>query len=263
MLLIIGLIGLADYYIGKRISFSIFYLIPIFFLLWVREEKWPGFIISIVATLVWYIADSKNNYNNVHFMIPYWNALTRFIVFMVFVLILSKLKRTLEQEKLRARTDYITGINNSQAFFEMAGKELLRCNRYNHPVSIAYIDCDDFKKVNDTQGHKTGNRLLKLIAQFLKDNTRSIDIIARIGGDEFVVLFPETDKDNSFKVVERVQQKIFNLMKENNWSVTLSIGLLTIYECDINIEELIHQADNLMYQAKKKGKNNIQYKIIK
>ncbi|MBU1078413.1 MAG: GGDEF domain-containing protein [Spirochaetes bacterium] len=261
-LVLVALIGLADYSIGKKLSFSVFYLIPILFLLWFQSGRTAGFLISAICTLVWFMADTKNSYADAHFLVPYWNAFVRFSVFMVFVFLLTSLKRSLMNEKIKARTDFITGISNSQSFFEDGGKEVKRCIRYKHPVSIAYLDCDNFKMINDTLGHKAGDELLRLIARLLLGNIRENDLAARLGGDEFVILFPETNDKSAVKVMSRIQKVLLSTMIKNKLDVTFSIGLASYNHPTKLLEEILNKADDLMYLAKKKGKNRICSKIF-
>ncbi len=109
---------------------------------------------------------------------------------MIVVVILSTLKGVLEREKIFARKDFLTGIANRQAFFEFAGIEINRCRRHEYPLTVAYIDCDNFKAINDYFGHQTGDNLLMSVADILQKIIRATDIVARLGGDEFAVLLP-------------------------------------------------------------------------
>jgi diguanylate cyclase (GGDEF)-like protein len=104
----------------------------------------------------------------------------------------TELRSAMEREKEAARTDSLTGAMNSRAFGELATAELHRARRYERPFTIAYVDIDDFKAVNDRFGHSSGDTLLRLVAETMKHNSRAVDVIARVGGDEFVILFPET-----------------------------------------------------------------------
>jgi diguanylate cyclase (GGDEF)-like protein len=173
---------------------------------------------------------------------------------------LSLAKQELEIERTYARIDYLTGITNSRAFKEMAKNEINRCARFGRPLTIAYIDIDNFKQVNDTLGHSHGDDLLQLVAKTIRDNTRSMDVVSRVGGDEFAILFPETNDENAKTAVNKLRNKLLYVIKNNNWPETFSFGVVRCYQpCDL--DELIKKADNLMYSVKGSGKNRVEFDI--
>jgi len=120
---------------------------------------------------------------------------------------------------------------------------------------------DDFKTINDSAGHEAGDSVLTRIAAVLKLQLRGIDIIARMGGDEFVMILPETDDQAAHKVVPRLQSSLLEEMQSYHWPVTFSIGVLTFVSAPSDADEMFRLADQLMYSAKKEGKNAICYKV--
>jgi diguanylate cyclase (GGDEF)-like protein len=165
------------------------------------------------------------------------------------------LKNTLELKEQLAKTDFLTGVTNARSFFELADLEINRAKRYQHPFTLAYIDLDNFKTVNDTYGHLIGDSLLRLVADTIRNNIRVTDVYARLGGDEFAVLLPETNPEQSEIAINKVQTQLLDEMKKNNWPVTFSIGAVTFLTPPESVDEMIKKADNLMYSAKKNGKN--------
>ncbi len=127
--------------------------------------------------------------------------------------------------------------------------------------AINSIDLDGFKEVNDRLGHEEGDRLLQSVAESLLRCTRSSDAVARIGGDEFVVLLLETGEEAAFSAVQKFHQEILQVMRERQWPVTLSVGALTFREPPASVDEMVRSADHLMYSAKKSGKNSIKFKL--
>lgn len=254
-------LGIVDYYIGYEISFSLFYLMPIALVAWFNQRSF-AIMICVFSSLVWIVADIAAGYNYSHPLIPVWNTAIRLGFYLITAYSLSKIKKLMDAEQQSARMDYLTGIANSRAFYELANIEIDRSERFNRPFTIAYIDVDNFKQVNDTLGHSQGDVLLKSIAKTIQDNTRSIDIPSRLGGDEFAVLFPETNETNARAALSKVQLSLLEIVKKNNWPVTFSIGAVTFYESCV-LDELIKEVDNLMYSVKKSGKNRIEYKIRK
>ena len=263
VLLVIS-VGVIDRLTGYEASFSIFYLLPIALVSWFAKRS-HAVIISILSAVTWLWADISAGHTYSRLAIPFWNAIMIFGFFLTATYLscsLVMIKKLLEKEEKFARTDFLTGVANSRAFNESAKIEIDRSVRFSHSLSIAYIDIDNFKQVNDAFGHSQGDNLLQLIAKTIKDNTRSIDIVSRLGGDEFAYLFPETNQENAKTAINKMQTELLRIVKNHNWPVTFSIGVLTCYK-SCKLEELIKEADNLMYTAKESGKNKIEYKIMK
>src|SRR4030042_6961301 len=124
-----------------------------------------------------------------------------------------------------ARKDFLTGIPNRQAFFEIAGIEINRCRRHGYPLTIAYIDCDNFKVINDRFGHQTGDNLLCSVANTLQKSIRVTDIVARLGGDEFAILLPETGYEPAEVVIRKIQKILLDFMQKNEWTIIFRFGV--------------------------------------
>jgi diguanylate cyclase (GGDEF)-like protein len=125
--------------------------------------------------------------------------------------------------------DPLTGAANWRLFEEYSNREILRARRSNKPVTLAYVDLDNFEAVNDMLGHDVGDELLQKMCQILFKQARPGDMLARLGGDEFALLMPETDLQGAQVVIKRLNDHICNLMKARQWQVTLSIGVVTFY----------------------------------
>jgi diguanylate cyclase (GGDEF)-like protein len=134
--------------------------------------------------------------------------------------------------------------------------ELLRAARYHHPITIAYFDLDDFKKVNDHFGHKTGDELLCSVATSMRNILRCTDIFARLGGDEFALLLPETDQQAAECVVRKIRTHLQAIMQLKEFQVTFSLGAICFTVPPASIDKMLAQADALMYTVKTQGKNN-------
>ena len=253
-------IGGADILTGSELAFSVFYLIPIGVVTWFSGRN-PGLFISLVSAVMWFLADDLSGQSYSQPLIRYWNTAVRFGFFVVVTILLPVL-RALEREKSLARTDYLTGIANRRHFFELAQTELERSQRYQHPITLAYIDLDNFKIVNDQWGHKTGDKLLCAVVDRAKSQLRGTDTIARLGGDEFVLLLPETDQVAAKMVIPKIHNILTDEMRLNGWPVTFSIGVLTCLDTQIPMDELIKRADGLMYFVKRTGKNAIAYEVF-
>lgn len=162
-----------------------------------------------------------------------------------------------QEVREEAVTDALTGLYNRRYFEESLKKEAARAQRQNQPFSIIGIDLDFLKKINDTYGHAYGDLAIKTIAEVLKSNARSIDIPARIGGEEFDVLLPGISSQGAIAAAERIRKSIENVEIETIGHITGSLGVATYLEhCD-NIEELLELADQAMYQSKRNGRNQV------
>lgn len=158
-----------------------------------------------------------------------------------------------------ATTDALTNLYNRRHFFDLAERELTRAKRYQLSFSLLLIDLDNFKTINDKNGHLYGDRVLQVVAECIRQNSRKVDIQGRYGGDEFVVLLPETNQSYAKAITKRLFQIIpaqLEKLEEIDFPVTLSIGIANFSgESDINIDTLFDRADQALYQAKEAGRN--------
>jgi diguanylate cyclase (GGDEF)-like protein len=260
-LIVLLIVGVIDYITGEEIGLSIFYVIPVILMAWYLG-KTAGIIMSFVAASAWYIADTAAGHVYSNAAIPVWNAVVRLGFFLLIGLFMSILKDVLGHEQDLARTDSLTGVVNSRYFYKLAEVELERAKRYARPFSIAYMDLDNFKEVNDVYGHGAGDELLCFIAGTVRDNIRGSDIVARLGGDEFVLLLPETKDGDAGKVMEKLCSLIREGMPEYHFPVTVSVGVITYLMLPASVEEMIREVDDLMYSVKKSTKNAIKHAII-
>ena len=165
-----------------------------------------------------------------------------------------------EVQKL-AITDALTNLYNRRGFFEIGRREIERARRFKHPLSIILMDIDHFKQINDTFGHAIGDRVLISLATTMIENTRSVDIVGRYGGDEFVILLPETDLFTANAVSERLLQYASELSlptEKGLVSLTISIGLSKAVADTQDLTSLIESADTALYFAKQRGRNRIE-----
>jgi diguanylate cyclase (GGDEF)-like protein len=174
---------------------------------------------------------------------------------------ITEKKSLLHELEKQAHIDYLTGVNNRRYFMQQAELELARTKRYNTHLSILTMDIDLFKQVNDNYGHKVGDQVLKKLAAICSEALREIDIIGRVGGEEFAILLPETDKTNALDAAERLRAAIAdNLIPIENGlpiRMTVSIGVASLTSNDDNLDVLLSQSDEALYEAKKSGRNKV------
>lgn len=257
IILLIATIAWLEQRLSHHLHLSLLYFIPILAttrLFGVRM----GVIVAAGCTGVAFVADLSSVSRDPNLWGPYFNAIMILIVYVAAVF----LDGYYRQESQMARTDTLTGLLNRKAFFELLDFEVDRCRRYHRPVSIAYIDVDNFKLINDRYGHETGDRFLVTLAKTLNKGSRTVDKVARLGGDEFAILMPETDEVGAKVVLDRLNA-LAQIMNKHLFSITLSIGVASFHKAPETAEAMISEADRLMYLSKKKGKNRIETHVIR
>ena len=171
-------------------------------------------------------------------------------------------KALLTKLGLQARQDYLTGLNNRGYFMELAEREIKKASRYGHNFTILMLDIDNFKLINDTYGHKAGDRVLVTLADIFRKTLRVVDIEGRIGGEEFAILLPETDREGAVIVAERLRSSVEDceiLLPSFDMPMcfTVSIGVSAPGSVDYNLDALLSQADDALYRAKHTGRNKV------
>ena len=157
----------------------------------------------------------------------------------------------------QAVTDALTGLYNRRYFEEALEKEVQRAKRQKQPFSIIGIDLDYLKKINDTYGHTFGDLAIKTIADVLKSNARSVDVPARIGGEEFNVLLPGINSEGAMIAAERIRKSIESVEIDTIGHITGSLGVATYFEHSEDVEELLELTDQAMYTSKRNGRNRV------
>lgn len=255
------LLGLLDHITGDY-SLIVFYLIPVSLVAWFVSKP-SGIMFCFLSTLVRLTVDeSPTSFSFSHSILHYWNDLIEFLFLLIMSLLFSALKSNLDKEKELASRDPLTGTLNRRSFFDLAEYEVNRSRRYGLPFTVAYIDLDNFKQINDCLGHRTGDQLLITVVSTIRSNFRSTDILARFGGDEFVVFLPETSGQAARLFLNKMHDHLKNAMLHQNWQVGFSIGAITYLHAPLTADEAIHQADQLMYTVKHSGKNRLLHREI-
>lgn len=172
-----------------------------------------------------------------------------------------ELKQAKEEAEKQARTDLLSGLHNRRSFFELGEKELSRSLRFGLAITLVMIDIDHFKHVNDSYGHHAGDEAIKMLAHVLMGNLREFDISARIGGEEFALLLPQTDLDDAIEIAERLRNEIEKtdiMTEEGNFKITISAGVTSLKEKQVTLGDLLSRADQALYKAKRTGRNRVE-----
>ena len=253
---VVLLLGYVDYVTGKELAFSIFYLLPIG-LGAVLVGRSAGGLLSAASALTWAAAEFGAGVTYSHPLAFWWNTIVRFASFVIVAHALAALRQAAQRERLLARTDSLTGVRNRRFFYEALELETARARRYASPFTVALLDVDHFKGVNDRFGHSVGDAVLRDIARSLQNGIRGTDVVARLGGDEFALLFPQTDSRAAELALHKLADQLAARMNAGGWPVTFSIGAVTCVDAPCEGEELLRSADELMYGIKRDGSDGI------
>jgi diguanylate cyclase (GGDEF)-like protein len=190
--------------------------------------------------------------------------MTRFAPFLIIAYVTTMLaadiKRSKDLLRLLSETDEMTSLQNKRSFNETLSKEIKKAARYSRKFSILLIDADNLKEVNDGYGHGAGDQLIKVLAGTMRESLRTSDIIARIGGDEFVVLLPEADHKHALEAGERIRSAAANTSFDREGeriNMTVSIGIASYPDDGEGLEEIMENADRALYKSKKTGRNRV------
>ena len=258
-LILIVFAAAADVWTGPNIQWSIFYLPPVAMLAWHRNWS-AARLAAIVAGLAALFVEMTTAGAYEPRATQLWNAAVEAGVFLFVGFLLGQLRGLLREEHQMARTDELTGVANNRSFLEYASLELARQRRYYHPLSLAFLDCDNFKRVNDFYGHAKGDELLRRVALTITQTLREVDVVARMGGDEFAILLPESDQ----KAAAYVIRKLRNALKPvgEHYGVAFSMGIVTYLQPADSVDQMLKAADKVMYEVKRQGKNAARHRTF-
>lgn len=256
---LLALFCIADMRTSYEFPFAYLYLLPVAAITWF-VGPWHGLFAAFLSGGAWVMAEIKSTHVYSHPTFLFWNGILNLALFLVFTILLAKIKDVLEQEKNFSRTDSLTQVANAKAFNELATLDIKRSRRYKHPLTAAYLDLDNFKEIDRKFGLDVGNTLLFTVAYTIKKNIREVDTVARIGGDEFILLLPNTGFEPAQVVLNRINKAILAVMEENKWPVTISIGAASFLNPPDQADEILKITDGLLMEIKKKGGNGINAK---
>lgn len=257
-ILAVILISFMSYYTGD-FSLEVVYALVILLSSW-YAGRLQGLIVTILSGVG--IVLSYYFFNVQSLAMHYVNMGLEIVVLTTICILTSALREHHLKAEYMASYDSLTGVSNRNSFFLLAQQILHEASRHKRPFTVAFFDLDNFKQVNDRKGHLEGDKALKLVADAIRSNLRQADIVARFGGDEFVVLLPETDHSVADSVLRKLQSKLLDAMKENNWPITFSIGAVTCKSFHFTIDELLHLADSYLYSVKSLSKNDIRIERV-
>ncbi len=234
---------------------AVLYIIPVLLVTWTEGLVW-GIVFGLASitlreAVVW---DQMPAVAPTQWRIG--NAVAYVAVVAVAMAGLQKLRNSQAQLAQLVTQDSLTNVLNARAFADRLGQELERNRRYPRPLALIYLDLDDFKVINDTHGHQTGDAVLRLVADAMRTSVRIADVVGRLGGDEFAVLMPETDAALADAAAKRLVASLRNVFKGTP-NVTASIGVVACTATEASTDDLLRRADQAMYDAKRAGKDRV------
>jgi diguanylate cyclase (GGDEF)-like protein len=252
-----ALIGLGDYFATTQLlEFSVFFLLPVAFFTWFISRR-AGLLASLGAGAIIAGVNVSSSTYLLHGQIAYWNALVWTVFFVLIAFVIADMKKLHAREREMARVDSLTRAATRAAFFEFADDEINRARRLSQPMTLAYLDLDCFKEINDRNGHATGDSVLVSVARGIQNHIRRTDMVARLGGDEFALFLPNTRRDAATKLLAKVLEALMNTMRHQGWPVTFSVGAVTFLSPPESVQAMVQRTDELMYSVKRTGKNRM------
>ena len=221
--------------------------------------------VGVVAIAFCYMALSYQTDSNGFSAMTYWGSLLALLAPVILVayittMLAADIRYAVEKIKQVSDTDDLTGLYNMRAFSSILQRAFKQSVRHAHPLSIVMVDSDNLKSVNDSHGHEAGNRLLQHVVRCIRDELRGSDVMARFGGDEFVILLPETEGRGAQEMAERIRKSVESSrfdIRGGDATMTVSIGIASYPEDGGNLEVILDKADKAMYRAKQRGRNQV------
>ncbi len=257
----VAFIGVVDYASGAELRVFPLYFVPVSLVAWHRGRA-GALILAALSSMSWVVSNALAGLTFSTSGLWVANALVQGVAFATVGLLIASLRAAVVREHGLSRTDPVTLALNSRAFYEEAGRLIALCRRKARPVTLAYIDLDHFKEINDARGHTAGDDLLRGISRLIQASVRPSDVFARLGGDEFVLLLPEADADDARAMLERLRLVIGGSSVSSGPPVTATIGAVTFVTPPETVEEAVRHADSRMYAGKSAGGNRVHLDVI-
>lgn len=255
-IVLVSAVAGLDYLTGPAVSVDLLYVLAVMAVTWIGCRR-HAVLVAVLAAAEGLLAQlAADSWTSLSLSVV-WNSLTLLVVLSLVAMLLDSLHRALEHQRHLAAVDSLTGALNRRAFEIAAERERLRAARHGTALSLAYLDIDHFKAANDRLGHHAGDRVLAQVARAIAEAVRGTDLFARMGGDEFVLLLPETDAREAMTVVQRVRAAAASAARVAGYPVALSAGITTFRFPPESVDAMLAAADDLLYKAKAAGRDRV------
>lgn len=251
------LLGGVHYFLPPGLPFFLFYLGPVAAASWYANRS--GYFVAFLGAATWTFASYPDLSHPASAWGLAWSAGVTLGTFMVVAVLTIRLRQAVELRRDAARKDFLTGLTNARAFREGLAEEIHRALRYGGVYTVAYLDLDRFKELNDSRGHAEGDEVLRQVARVMNEATRSTDTAARLGGDEFALLLPETPFAQAETALTKLRNRITEAMEEGRWPVSVSVGAVTFEASANSADQALRLTDDLMYEVKVEGGDGLRH----
>ncbi len=242
---------------GHDVPVADFILLPVAGLAWLARSRWYAYLAAVIAMVVT-VAIAEIGAASAPWGAALDAACVRFAVYVVVIMFVQAMHKMQVQRDAEARRDHQTAAANARAFEAAAQTEIGRLRRYGRPVSLLYLDVDDFKAINDRFGHTAGDQVLGTASHVMRCTVRANDLVARLGGDEFAVLMPETERFSAVALARRLREELKRVTLPDGRPMRFSMGVASFTHAPESVDAMIRAADALMYRAKDQGKGRIE-----
>ena len=260
---LVAIAGLAvlDSLSGPHVGFAVFYALVVmgvtFHAGWVA-----GAIVAILSSGAGLSGRLLYHSNDVSAAAAAWNLANELAVFAALVLVTHYGRSLLNQLASQSRVDPLTGALNTRGVLEAFERERARAIRTASPLSIAFIDLDEMKRVNDQLGHAGGDRMLRTLSSSVLATIRETDVFGRVGGDEFALILPDTDEQRALQAIQRLRAVVNRRTVERIPYISVSVGVVTFRRDPPEASDALRAADSLMYVAKRAGGNRVAGRVL-
>ena len=251
----------AAFITARFVYLEPFLILPIVLASWYGSNR-AGMFLALISSVVLAVSREWLSASSFSLESVMYDGVSHLIAYSILAILITNFRSVHRVEVVAADTDNLTGLHNPRSFYVELANELLRSKRFKRIFSLAYIDIDNFKNINDTLGHSIGDELLVEVAKCLKSSLRATDTISRLGGDEFVCLLPETGDKDVKNLFSKVKKLLSERMQSHSWPVGFSVGVVTFETLPADAKQAISVADDLMYSVKNDHKNSTAYKVL-
>ncbi len=250
---VVGVLGLValDLLAGSSWHGGVLYVIPALVTALLATPRGAGFV-ALLALVGGILTLARG-------IIPFplWDALSHGAAVALVCTLGILLRHARDRARRLALLDPLTGLGNHRAFFHQVEQEVARAGRYGRVFTLAYLDLDHFKAVNDRHGHQEGDAVLRTVGEVLRETLRTVDLGARLGGDEFGILLPETPLARAERALDKLRDRLDDAMAARGWPVTASVGAVTFEAPPPSADYAVRRADRLMYAAKEEARGSL------